>query len=307
MKISKIPETLAGKWISWIVAAISLFTLLGKFIWGTKTSDALITAVSVSIILLVLTGLTIFRELNTLRKEKYVSISPYLHRALHLIRDLESYLDMLNPDDYGNSKEKSMKQIQTVLCKILDEVVKIFSLLTGTPCRAAIKTIYRHEGKLYIFTFARDSDSQVANRDEDKIRLRENRDSLEENEDLDLLYQKFGPKNRRFFCNDLTKRRNYRTSSYKTYGNPTTELTPGPVNSIFDQKEWPLPYKSTIVWPIQQKESGDILDLELQACIAFVGVDSPSRNVFVEKWDAHLGAAISDALYHPLKRISALF
>ena len=72
------------------------------------------------------------------------------------------------------------------------------------------------------------------------------------------------------------------------------------------EKDWPLPYRSTIVWPIQQRESR-LLPLRANVgCIGFLAIDSESRNVFRENWDFPIGAAVSDSLFHPLKFYASL-
>lgn len=287
-----IPGTYWGKWIAWLSALIYIVSLFICYFKNSSTASewAICTAFIWFIVVVVL------REIQLARKEKYANISNHKHRCLHLIRDLSTYLSILDSSTDMNFNH-SKNQIRQAFTEILTEFSFIFSMITGTHCRAAIKTIIEKNNKLYIQSFARDSHSKEENEKKDKERLENLTDSLEENTDFDLLYyDKLSPRHY-FISNDLPTRRGYNTSSFKVWGSP-----PDNVSRIKAHKEWTLPYKSTIVWPIQQN-SNEYFGFENQSCVGFLAIDSESVNVFYEKWDVHLGAVVSDSLYHLINQL----
>lgn len=118
-------------------------------------------------------------------------------------------------------------------------------------------------------------------------------DPLVENEDFSIIFRDEYQGHNHYVSNDLTHKRNYQNTSFKMGGPPTENV------SWWDNflgLNWPLPYRSTFVWPIQQKESPEI-NLDEIGCIGFLSVDSSSKHVFQKEWDFDVGAIVADALF----------
>lgn len=274
-----------------------IFYSLNRFINFSDDHFELILTSTVCVSFVLLLIFLVVREVMFARKEKYANITGKLHFCFHLIRDIESFLNELDPSTFRErERERVFTTTTNGLITVLDCVATMYSMLTGTRCRATIKTIYEKEGKLYVRTLARDTDSYEHNSEKDKERSEKNQDAIEENEDFELLYSENQPGQNYFFCNNLIQRRNYKTSSFKIYGEPKKEM------NFYERifcKSWTLPYRSAIVWPIQQRKNRHF-DFDEIGCIGFLAVDSESRGVFKKSWDTWLGAGVADALFHPL-------
>ena len=223
--------------------------------------------------------LSIWREFFISRQLRYAFVMGDFHRISHNIRDLRLKLwDILNSNS-GNrfSEEFFLKEI----ISILTDMSSMFTLLTGTSCRATIKVVKKSGEKVYICTLARDEKSwSDLVHEEDKKRCEDNKDPLEKNSDFYFLYYKYGERGKRwFFSNDLTSLSNYSNSR---------------INGVINKKNWNLPYVSTIVWPIQGKIEGS------RYCLGFLCIDSPIKNVFVESSDGEVGSAVADMLFDVL-------
>ena len=295
-------------WISVITLIVGISLTIKNYVISAE-KGFYITQWTVSLLLIFFIAIIIFREITTLRKEKYANINEHRHRCIHLLRDLTTFLltQVEKQKNNSNNLDGVRKRTQTILTEILNEVSTNFSMLTGTLCRATIKTIYKNEDKIYVFAFARDGKSRHANLKKDKERREKNMDPIEENEDFQLLYEDFGPKQCCFFSNNLITRRSYRTSSFKVYDYPPENITFWDVvlQHLGIYRNWALPYKSTIVWPIQQLENPD-LEFKVLGCVGFLAIDSESRNVFKKRWDCPIGAEIADALFHPINLLSSI-
>ncbi|PWW82489.1 hypothetical protein CR164_05735 [Prosthecochloris marina] len=295
IKISRVNDI--WRIFSAIATPLLIFYSLSRvFNFSDDLFESLLTfTVCFSFVLLLV--FIIVREVIFARKEKYANITGKLHFCFHLIRDIESFLNELDPSALSEKDgERVFTGATNGLITVLDCVATIFSMLTGTRCRATIKAIYEKDKKLYVRTLARDTDSYEHNSEKDKERSDKNQDAIEENEDFELLYSEKQPGQNYFFCNDLMQRRNYKTSSFKVYGEPKEEM--GFYERITG-KGWTLPYRSAIVWPIQQRKNRHF-DFDEVGCIGFLAVDSESRGVFKKSWDTWLGAGVADALFHPL-------
>lgn len=306
-----IPDSKAGKWLAWCGTVGGILFIIRDNIKIVKENYELATVLTLSLFLVIFFVYIVWREYNVSRKERYANICANQHRCIHLLRDLTTILTR-NLKSISSQKEKQLliDNCITILQDVLTEFSTTFSILTGTLCRASIKSIYEKDGELYVYTLARDKKSADANFEQDQKRFKENLDPLKENIDFKLLYEKFGQNQRCFFSNNLALRRNYCTSSFKIYGYPPDNISFFQRIVTFFKKDnvdnWPLPYISTIVWPIQQRDT-QTLKIEKPECIGFLAIDSDSRGVFRKKWDFHLGAEVADALFHPLLLFSRLY
>jgi hypothetical protein len=191
---------------------------------------------------------------------------------------------------------------------VLDRFAAVFSVVTGTRCRAAIKLIEQDKKtkKYFVYTLSRDQDSNRLCREMDKQRCDSRSDLVENNYDFKTLVNHYSPTTRCFICNDLTIKKDYYSSSCEVYEKRTGSLDFfEKIGYLLKKEKWVLPYKSTIVWPIQQREE-DLPFVENTICIGFLTIDSESRGVFEERWDFEVGATVADALFHTIKNFSML-
>ncbi len=286
-----------------IISPFIIIFSLNKYMGFSDSIFEIILSSTISGMFLLLLVFIVVREVMSGRKEKYANITEQMHYCSHISRDIASYLNEIDPSALNDKSKKHVFSASTnSIIKILDRISTTYSMLTGTRCRASIKTIYKKNHKLYVRTLARDTMSYESNSKTDKKRYNSNDDSIEENEDFGMLYDDSTPGESYFICNNLIKRRNYTTSSFKVYGKPDKELN---WYETITCKRWPLPYRSAIVWPIQQKENR-FLHFDGIGCIGFLAVDSESRGVFNKKWDPWLGAGIADSLFHPINKLFAI-
>src|SRR5207249_8901276 len=148
------------------------------------------------------------------------------------------------------------------------------------PNAPSLSTLPPRERPRYLLvrTYARDSINATAKEPEQA-------DFLNENTDLCELFA--NPHQRCFFENDLPKL--HAKGGYRNSHLPTQP---------FD--EWPLPYRSAIVWPIRRLGVESQLHPEHEL-LGFLCVDSASTRVFVHRYDFEIGALIADALYMYMK------
>lgn len=234
---------------------------------------------------------SVYREYKIARKEKYANISNILQSISMRVQDLSFYL-LRSIDDRGNSPEELIVTVTERLGVILDDVVGLFSMLTGTHCRAAIKVVNSDGSRVWAHALTRDQRSAQQNAQSDKDRNNRQYDIIGDNEDFDLL---FDPKrdDRGYYFNNNLSARPYRSTSisYRREQAGSHAWNPS------DEEKWVLDYRSAIVWPIRRlpNRSG-----EERLCYGFLAVDSESRNVFERRWDTSIGASIAHQLFIPL-------
>ncbi|MDR3554767.1 MAG: hypothetical protein P4L55_08435 [Syntrophobacteraceae bacterium] len=292
----------------WLAGVLGIVVLVCNFLRLSKDSAEILTNGSVSFLLIFFAGRVILGEVKDARKLKYVGVNGHWHRCHHLLRDLTSFLEaqrsMLHISGGADAPidiDSVRARVQSVLAAVLSELASAYSLLSGTSCRTAIKAVYM-ETKLHVYALARDNNSMSVNYRQDLERFAKHQDPIEENDDFCDLYWRYGPLQRFFFCNDLTMRRNYKNTSFKVYGSPpqNVELKDRIWSYLGIKKIWPLPYRSTMVWPIQQRESPE-LSLKEIGCLGFLAVDSEACNAFNKSLDFPMGASVADALFQPLR------
>lgn len=282
-----------------LASILGLVSLFRDFLNVGKDTALLITNGTMSALVLLLFLGTLFREWSIARKERYADVMGRIHMCLHRCRDLQSVLLRLRAQIVSGPKP-TQRQVEVagkkLLMDILDDFAGVYSMLTGTNCRACVKTVYSNKsaGKLYVQALARDKASGDACAGLDRLRFDENMDPLEHNTDFVGLYDRYSSSERCFFSNDLSRefQNGYVSTSVAAYKKFLGTKNGGSS----------LPYRSTMVWPIQQKQGNQ--DLPRDTCLGFLAVDSPSRNVFIRKWDFEIGAGISDSLFHVLKLYS---
>lgn len=230
------------------------------------------------------------REWSRLRKERYANIFTKIEAINSTAKFLSVFLQNAGPDVAGRQLRKNVIQ---ELVSMLDDISDIFFILTGTACRTCIKVVWQDGTKMYVYALARDRLSSKTNEELDKTRYEQKMDSLEENEDFYLVFNK---RLNYYVSNNLSLRRNYRNSSFKQHSadaHPT-----GWLSHLFGMG-WTLPYRSAMVFPIQQRGSPS-LALDEAGCIGFLTVDSEFRGVFRARFDGPLGSSLAETLFLPL-------
>jgi hypothetical protein len=229
--------------------------------------------------------LLIVQEYRYARKASYSEVTRYFHAAIHFLRDTIDEVPSMSNRDLARSLQRTLSDIATA-----------FALATRTGCRASIKvlTLASDAPKdrplnrreiirfLLVRTFARDTLNEEG-------QVQETPDYVTENTDFLELFN--NPKEVCFFEND--SRTQYRNSHL-----------PGGYDNRRD--DWPLPYRSTIVWPIRRVKQTTDGDTQPDL-LGFLCVDSGARNVFLRRYDHDLGAAFADALYMYMAQQPASF
>lgn len=235
------------------------------------------------------------REFIFARRQKLANTVDKQNEAAKTLRDLTSFL-LSRLEKLNNSEtveRETLSRARLMLEDILEQYASIFSFVTSTRCRICIKLVNGLiDGEMYLFTLARDKISSRENRPHDKRRESELHDLLNNNSEFVSLFSEESGLSS-FFSNDLTTESNYRSSSFNYW-----KTVDGDPNTPSDEN-WPLKYKSTIVWPIRQDVREDLGISEMK-CVGFLAVDSWSRGAFIERWDAPLGEALASNLFTSL-------
>ncbi|HEX4104988.1 MAG TPA: hypothetical protein VHX92_02030, partial [Rhizomicrobium sp.] len=227
-----------------------------------------------------------WREYNVARKERYANIFDRLEVISASLRDLNTYLNSKEArEKIKVDADQFQKTVRRELETILDNAASLFSMVTGTTCRAALKCTFIDNDEVFVYAITRDTASNRYNVSTDKMRFEARADKVKDNEDF---YSVFTEGKRWYVERDLSTKRQYKNSSFDYYGQPPVQLHW--FFRIFDPSHgWTLPYKSTMVFPVQQQESGT-LSVGQGACVGFLAIDSAFRGVFKPRFDCPLGA-----------------
>ncbi|HZV84472.1 MAG TPA: hypothetical protein VFF48_05740 [Brevundimonas sp.] len=206
------------------------------------------------------------RETYVNRKERYANVMPLLE---HVARTVSDAIHCL-----GKSKAvQSPAKIEEALSLI----AQIYSMLTGTRCRAAIKLLARRGAhEFVVFTYARDKASAGAFRLSDESRQREGYDTLDRNPHIKEVTAAAKDGEDYLIFNNLPRsiaNGEYQSSSIRYWAeNPHM------------RKQWrggkdSLPYRSTVM---------SVIWAEDETALGFLAVDSPHAGVFHDSWDGPL-------------------
>jgi len=284
-----------------IISLISSFaTIVGLIIAVFSVNDkatlSVIYAVELSAFSLFLMGYVIFQEYRFSRKARYAEAMYSIHSCVHFLRDYQ----------FDEKILKDPTDCQEQLKKVVTSLANAFSLVTGTHCRACIKTLevrgisqdnfqnlQDNNAKLlhlFVNTFCRDEITTTAS-----VNKAESKDKYTHhvigNTDFRVLY--LDVNKRIFFCNDIQ-------ACGGDYQNSSTQT---------GQK---ISYRSVITWPIRklvykqdQDDAGKFN--EDQDILGFLCVDSARRNIFREDYDREMGAIVADSLFVFLKKYHDYF
>lgn len=276
--------------IVYISGFVSIIILNLVPIFKQRNLVLIIYAFTVNILLFIFVVYSMAREYTIAKKVKYANINE--NRRILTGKLLRLY-NQLENIDHGKYTDKHFlaETFHEELIEALSLFKNIFEMLTGTRCRASLKTVFYSDDKsptVYVKTVARDQGSWNANKSIDKSREQHKMDPIDKNSDFLILFEKKRPPSDFFFSNNLLKLKNYKNSSFEIYGEPKREC----FINIFCRTKWPLPYRSTIVWAIEDREKKNVL--------GFLTIDSESRGVFDKRWDVPIGFEVAEFLSYIL-------
>jgi hypothetical protein len=288
------------RWLGWLGVAALLSGYVISYLKLAEDLSHLVDRLVVSLGFFILLFGLIFRELSRIRKEKFANIMNDLHSISHIVRDQHTILDAMAQQ---NVEEFTLHAylIKQNTQQCLNHFASIFSILTGTKCRAAIKLIEPGNDPLrpVVYTFKRDSDSMRFSKADDEDRRTKGVDFLDANTDFKSVFGKTG--SRWFFSNDLTTRSNYLNSRDEKLSGRHLTFFESLLNWSKPQ-QWALPYSSGIVWPIRQRPIDGLSQAET-SFVGFLTIDGSHRRVFDERFDVYIGASVADSFYSMLIRL----
>jgi hypothetical protein len=127
---------------------------------------------------------SIIREASRIRKERYANTFDKLNAIGSTIKDLNTFLARQSARattvDLADLKKATIGDIE----KVLNDLSDIFSMVTGTVCRTAVKLIFEETDTIYVYALSRDSQSTAMNARSDKERYEKRINKLEDNDDF---------------------------------------------------------------------------------------------------------------------------
>ncbi|WP_156092604.1 hypothetical protein [Rhodovibrio salinarum] len=257
---------------------------------ASQAINEIVQSAALAIIAIAALGAFGVREVTFLKRRRVANTVNEQRAASETLRDLSTYLDNVLTDHHEGRSLSYREQDWAVeeFCGLLDYYSRMFSTITSTRCRATIKLIFVENHELYVYALARDkiSSHEMSTRDERRLELRHDR--LEDNEDFKKLFLPDFADSGFYLNNYLPYMNSYESSSLTFW-----QEIEG------DNSEWPLPYRSTVVWPIRQDQRRSIGEDE-SLCIGFLAVDSDSTGVFDQRWTVPIGKTLANSLYHVL-------
>lgn len=234
-------------------------------------------------------ALSLYLLLRYVRQERWsryaegVQVMDRAHKRLKLAADGILFGD-------GN-EELMLERLQ----QSLGAFAEAFTLVTGTNCRASIKEVYVEEqlrtgGRSAVSSFEKELFVATIVRsdvDESVHVVSETPDRVSENSDFKYVLSKILP----FHEGDLPKKWLSRQYNNSHWGDDLRESQN-------------FPYRSSIVWPIENHRTGASLngvDDDDEPVIAVLCVDSKRRHAFRPEADIQFGSVFSHALYPVLR------
>lgn len=230
---------------------------------------------------------TIYRE--STKKHRYSESIYFLAHTSHLIKDY------LQDFKYGRAGTEELHQLSE---RIVNDISKCFTLLTGKRCNACIKVLEDDEE---LVTYARDTSSSKRYQ-EDPQKDSDQKHYLKDNTDFELLFDDNSDYSRFFLENNLIKRWRkslhtdevYKNSSFDIVGKPRLNLIFGYFPRV---KNWRLTYRSTLVCPIRHITTRKYEGGGFKQYWGFLCIDSHSTGIFDRRLDPELAYAFANQLY----------
>lgn len=176
--------------------------------------------------------------------------------------------------DYSKIKEKNFEGVILELTGICTEIAESFEKIKKTKIGVCIKYTNGNLPNLYTKTLCRDSHSRNMRKE---IDAKNELDYIKQNTDfnyiIELAQNESSYKNLFYIGNRLANLHQYNNSHLHDI-----DLPSGLWSYYVRRKEWPLPYRSTIVVPFVSPNNKKIVD-------GFLCIDSPSSNGFNKERD----------------------
>lgn len=255
-----------------------------------------------------------YREWSRAKPTRVADTMQNQARASELLRNLHVFLRKRLAESRRGTvvSNEAIFQARATIEEILTIYSDVYSIITATTCRLSIKLIDFGEidfinieamttenvsagENIYVFTLARDSLSTRENKNADAKRESEKLDRLIENTDFLSLWDLTHDDTGFFHSADLRREKDYQSSSLSFWR--TKQENPRSVAI----KDWPLPYRSTIVWPIRQEPRAE-LGLADYDTVGFLAVDSPMPGAFDIGTNAPIGTILANGL-HPILKL----
>jgi hypothetical protein len=264
--------TVAGKYslvrvLEVLAAIITVFGVPVLFFRSAKETEAIVLAISLSIMVCVLWVALVVRD----RQARFAQAASPIHSTFHQVRD--AYYSLKE----GDTSHTVMEHLKGAITSFAES----FGILTGTACRACIKEVWfegeptqKNNHSIKVRTFCRyPPKTEPSDKKFDDDIVSDNADYLS------LFVQ---PECNYFYSNDLLNETGYYNSHWTQ-----DAINAGRVD-----------YKSTIVWPIRKNLEGKDHDTW-----GFLCIDSMQTHTFVIDYDFPIGAAFADTLYILLKEM----
>lgn len=298
--------------LGWLAAVIGVAGGGSSLIVGISANATLrewVLSLSLTLIVVIALLTLAYREWTRAKPTRVADTMQNQARASELLRDLHVFLrNRLAQSARGETLSRdAISQARTCIEEILTIYSDVYSIITATKCRLSIKMIdfseigsltadeLNMEKSIYVFTLARDRSSKRENKNADLQREKEKLDRLIENTDFVSLWDMTRDDGGFFHSPDLRNEKEYESSSLTFWR--TKHANPGSVAI----EDWPLPYRSTIVWPIRQEPRAE-LGLEEYDTVGFLAVDSPSPGAFDIGTNAPIGTILANGL-HPILKL----
>lgn len=227
-----------------------------------------------------------FQEIEPLRKKAKIADS---------LDNLNTAFSAIHSTTRNQSSPETILNSFHTLC---NQVAGVFKVYTGSDCSVCIKifsTPPRKRGgttNVAVTTLCRDS----VHSDRDLSIDNDFKHKVIKNTDFISILENMGKATgQKFLCNNLPLLKGYKNTSFPHYSNNYTEKgLPDEMVDSERQRQWPLPYKSSLVVPIDLKSSST------ETFIGYLCVDSPDIETFDSDICYKLLSGISEGIYDSL-------
>jgi len=296
-----------GKIFTLFLALATLFLTVKSFLGNILDIDIPVILLTVFMVVLC-TYLVIY---NSILVYKYFRLSKY-PEALESLTMAFSQIHFCNKEllsyDFSELDDDKIELVEskviTNLIHSCNRLTEVFSLITGYKCSVSIKMIVEdstNNNNNSVFTLARDNRSSGRNAP-DTSQQDHIKHSLLTNTDFNsIIVQEQKGISDFFIHNYLPFHKNYLNTSFEVYGHPKEINKVFPMNLIqyiVRWKNWPLPYKSTIVVPIKPRK----FEISGTRALGFICVDSKKMGVFKTYYDKQLLYGFGDGIYNLIEK-----
>lgn len=275
--------------------------LFSSSLGASKPTELIIQSGALALIAFAALFAVIIREVQHARHRTFANTLTFRTSAREKLSNLDAFTSWLTDNANSGTPPSDIHfgQFRALLEDIITEYRNVFTQMTGKNCRLCIKVIDVSTETPIVHTLIRDHESAKLNKNNDLERSNKLIDKLENNTDFIRLFDSKIDDQGYYFSNDLSIEDEYNTTSLDYWQSVRDGRSAPPKNN------WPLPYSSTIVWPIRQDARED-LGIPNPTCIGFLAVDSPSKRAFNQQWDEPIGRALALQLYPIIEMHSRL-